>query len=243
MEGSTTPQPQDTSPSSESPTEPPPPPELKDSAPDSFELPEWLDFLRNRLILGGLGIVVTMLLLAIVLVALGGEGGGVRPQLVLGSDMPEGTPPAFRGDGLAGRMLVTVSLRNGPGVNHPILGIVPSGALVSVIGRDADEGWLQIVPAAGIPGWVPRSAVDVAGEVSELVIGAPGEGPSVVVPTQIPVFVPEEPVEAPTLPSAVEPTPTLAPPPTATPQPVEPTATLAPAPTATPPGGSGNVLP
>ena len=244
MSGPTTPQSPEPPARSVVPTEPPPPAAIGELPLDTIELPEWLAFLRNRVILGGLGVVVTMLILAIVLVALGGGDGGVGPQLTLGNSTPEGTPQEFRGEGLAGRMLVTVSMRNGPGTRFPVLGILARGTLVSVIGRDADESWLQIVSSAGIPGWVPASTIEVTGDIATLEIGAPGQGPSIVVPTQIPGIVPEDPVVVP--PTSVPPTLVPTPKPIeATPTPLPPapaTVTPVPAPTATPPGMSGGVF-
>ena len=247
MSGPTTPQSAEMPAPSEAPTEPPLSGGTDELSPDTIELPGWLDFLRNRVILGGLGVVVTMLLLAIVLVALGGGDGGVRPQLALGNSTSKGTPQEFRGEGLAGRMLVTVSMRNGPGATFPVLGVVARGTLVSVIGRDADENWLQIVTSAGIPGWVPASTIEVTGDIATLDIGAEGPGPSIVVPTQVPGVVPVEPViplPPPIAPPPLEPTqiPAEATSTPLPPPPPPPTAPPVPAPTATPPGSSGEVF-
>ena len=255
MEGRTPAEPPDApgSPSSaEPPAERPAPPGLEPLTPEysgtGFVLPEWLAFLRNRLILGGLASVLVLLLVAIVLVALGGGDSGPERPLAVGAETPEGTPTPPRGEGLGGRVRVTVTLRNGPGTSYAILGIVPAGAVVSVVGRDDEGAWLQIVGASGIPGWVPASAVDVVGDISKLAIGEAGRGPSIPVPTRIsePIIEDDEedivlpPPPTPTRPAP--PTSTPPPPPTATrppPPPPTPTRRPPPPPTSTPPAQGG----
>ncbi len=85
--------------------------------------------------------------------------------------------PARRG--LVGHVLTTVTMRNGPGPTHAILGTIPRGALVSVVGRNSDEDWLQVIPVSGIRGWVDADLIEVTGDISELIIAGPGAGPSV----------------------------------------------------------------
>jgi uncharacterized protein YraI len=79
---------------------------------------------------------------------------------------------------------VTASLHNGPGTGYPILGTLPSGAIVKVIGRSDDSTWLQVVSQVGITGWLPAAVVEVNGDIAQLAVGAPGPGPSIAVPTQ-----------------------------------------------------------
>lgn len=215
-----------------------------------FVLPEWLSFLQNRVILGGLAAVIVLLLVAIVLVAFDGSGDSEGQQAVLAGTPDADATPGLGGE-FAGRIRVTTTLRNGPGTEFAILGTLPSGAVVSVIGRNEDSTWLQIVPQSGVPGWVPADVVEIAGDVSQLAVGAPGRGPSVAVPTQPPIF--DEPPVIPTriipeeeegpLPPEVPPPPTR-PPPTRPPTPTSPPAPTVPPPTPTPvpptptPGGT-----
>ena len=201
---------------------------------DGFTLPEWLAFLRNRFILGGLAAVAVLLIIAVVLIALGGGDGDLDRPLAAGLSTPEELPTVANGSELVGRINNTVSLRNGPGVTYAILGTISGGTVVSVVGRSEDAGWLQIVPPSGITGWVLAAFVNVLGDVSQLAVGQPGKGPSVRIPTSVPRPVDETPITLSTPPPAA---PTSPPPAalTATPPPAAaPTATPTALPPATP---------
>ncbi|MCH7719317.1 MAG: SH3 domain-containing protein [Chloroflexi bacterium] len=189
---------------------------------DGVSLPEWLAFLRNRAILGGLATVVVLLIIAVVLVALGGGDGDLERPLAAGLSTPEELPTVTNGSELVGRINNTVSLRNGPGVTFAILGTISGGTVVSVVGRSEDSVWLQIVPPSGITGWVLAAFVNVLGDISQLAVGQPGKGPFVRVPTSVPGLVGEPPGILPTPPPAA---PTSPPPaaPTSPPPPVAPT--------------------
>lgn len=204
--------------------------------PDGFVLPEWLAFLHNRAILGGLSILVVLLLTAIILVAMGGGDSGFSRPLLSGITTPEGTLTPGPGGELVGRMRITGTLRNGPGATFAILGTIPVGTRVTVVGRNEDSTWLQVIPPSGIQGWVPIDFVDVAGDISKLVIGEAGRGPSVAIPTRVPgpaLALTSTPVP----PAAATATQALLP--TAIPLPPTPTApapTETPLPPMTPPG-------
>jgi hypothetical protein len=165
--------------------------------------PAWMQLLRNRLILGGLGIVALLTVTAIVLVAIGSsDGSGSRA--VAGNRTPDADETFVVRGGLPGRMLRTVSMRAGPGPSYQIVGTVPRQARVAVIGRSDDSEWLQLnyPPGSTIEGWVLIDFVQVTGNISGLPIGAASEGPDIVVPTFIPVDtpvidLPTEPIETP----------------------------------------------
>jgi uncharacterized protein YraI len=231
--------------SGEGPPGPPPaPPELEELvsgalAPSqatgeahSFELPDWQAFLRNRFILGGLAIVVVLLLIAVVLVVVGSGDGGPGPRSVSGATTPDSESTALPRRGLIGHVRTTATMRNGPGRTYAILGTIRRGARVSVVGRNADETWLQITYPAGsqLRGWVDAGFIEVTGDISQLAIAGPGAGPSVLVPTGAVPTVGEPVVPSPTQPLAAA-TATPSPSPTAAPA---PSPTLTPAPTATP---------
>lgn len=218
--------------------------------PGGIELPEWLAFLRNRAILGGLGLVVVLLLATIVLVALGGGDDGLEELSAAGVETPVAKSTVASGQGLTGNVIVTATMRIGPATTYAILGTIPSGALVSVIGRNANSSWLQVIypPGSQLKGWVPAKVIEVTGDTSKLAVAGPGEGPSVPVPTSdVPLayFTPVPPPIASPDPTSITPairTPlptatTAAPPATATPPPTQqPPAPTAPSPpTNTPP--------
>lgn len=223
---------------------------------------DWAGLLRNRFILGGIGVVVVLFLAAIVLVAVGGgDDDDVGRSIASGTEVPgESTANSVRG--LSGEMRTTTTMRNGPGATYAIIGTIPSGAVVSIVGRNADEAWLQVTYPAGsqLRGWVPAGSLKVSGDVSRLTIAGPGESPGALVPTSpAPIIadpgplgtasLPTDPpptapivtpagTEAPTAPPPVGPSATATtgptkPPPTLTPEPVTPTEK--PATTPTPP--------
>lgn len=151
----------------------------------SFAPADWLAVLRNRLILTGLAVVTVLLLIAIVLVAIGsGDGGPVR-RTVVDISTPEGEPTALPGRALSGFVRTTTSMRNGPGPTYPVLGTIPKRALVTVVGRNANESWLQVAypPGSQLRGWVSLAYIDVDGDISRLAIAGPGAAPAVAVPT------------------------------------------------------------
>ena len=190
-------------------------------------LPDWLDLLRNRFILAGLGGLVVLALIAIVLVAFGRDDGSPGRRSAVVPGVADGGSEDTTSDGIVGLTRITATMRNGPDSTYSILGTIPRGARVPVIGRNADDTWLQITypPGSELQGWVSANSLDVSGDVSQLVIAGPGSGPSVAVPTsQFPFVQPtsEEPaVVEPTRTPYVRPTsrPTPLPRPTRTPRP------------------------
>jgi uncharacterized protein YraI len=238
----------------------PPPPKLEPRVPSaarpraapalSSRWDAWLPLLNNRAILSGLGLVIVLLLTAIVLVSIGhGNQGTHRAVVAIPTTEPDST--ALPRGSLSGHIVTTASLRNGPDSTYALLGTVPKGASVAVIGRNSDESWLQIryPPGSSLLGWVDAQFLETTGDVSLLAVAGPGPGPSVPRPTGSapPTAIPTEEEATPTpaeeaTPSATA-TPTLEAQPTPTEQPQQtptlapqPTPTLAPQPTATPLG-------
>jgi uncharacterized protein YraI len=178
----------------------PPPPPLEATLPHMEARPaqrtaahyggrfeEWLDLLNNRLVLGALGLVAVLLLTAIVFLSIGrGDAGPNRSVSAIATS--GGTPRTL--GGLSGRLLATVSVRNGP--NSPdILGTIPKGTVITVVGRSEDSTWLQIryPPNSTLRGWVDAQFLDVTGNVSLLEVGSPGPSPSIEAPTAEPTHV------------------------------------------------------
>lgn len=206
---------------------------------------DWHAVLHNRFIIAGLGALVLLLLTAIVLFALGGDNDNA--STASGQPTADGrvTTPVL-GPGLNGKLRTTASMRNGPGPGYPILGTIPRSAVVTVVGRNVDNTWFQVIypPGFTIRGWVQATLIDIEGDVSSLVIAGPGAGPDIEVPTYagpIDVPIPTEPggtefEETPTpRPTRVLPTSTPFPIPTEAP-------TFTPRPTS-PPGRPGRATP
>ncbi len=192
-------------------------------------LAEWQALLRNRFILGGLAILVVLLLVTIVLVVLGGGDDDSTPRSSLRPTTPNADTTVVLLTGLRGQVRTTTTMRNGPDTTYAILGTIPKGAVVSVVGRNADDTWLQVTypPGSQLRGWVSVAFVEVAGDISQLAIADPGAGPSipiptgeggtVLLPTDTPAPLVTEPPPTET-PGAATPTPTRLRPATATPQ-------------------------
>jgi uncharacterized protein YraI len=172
---------------------PPPPllPEIAEPAPPRLVAAagrssgQWLALFRNRLIIAGLSLIALLVVAAAVLVVIG--NGDDEEQLRAG--LVEPTPAAGAatptGGELTGMLRTTASMRNGPGVEYPAIGTVPEGAAVPVVGRNADDSWIQVVypPGFDVLGWVNLAFIDIDGDISALVIAGPGESPNVPIPT------------------------------------------------------------
>ncbi len=189
----------------------------------------WLAFLRNRLVLAGLAAVVVLLLIAVVLISFGSGNGEPRRRSAAGASSPDSEATVLPSDGLVGQVRTTTTMRNGPGPDYPILGTIPRGALVAVVGRSANQSWLQVTypPGSQLRGWVSIAYIDVTGDIDQLAVAGPGTAASIAIPTNA----------APVAPSSTP--PTAAPAATEPPLPAatdteRPTRTPRPAPTRTP---------
>jgi len=219
---------------------PPPPPELEEltqpqpalspptqrAGPNASFWSEWSGPLQNRLILAALGIVVVLLLVAIVLIVIGHGRGGTEGNASVSAATRENSKTQVKPiGGLAGKASTTISYRNGPGPGYTILGTIPKGAVVAVVGRSEDESWLQVrYPVnSTLKGWVDARLVNVDGDITALVIAGPGPVPNVEVtfeppPTPFNFGTPTEEVATLTPTRTVRPSPTVRVTPTRTPR-------------------------
>ena len=181
---------------------------------------DWAGILQNRLILSGLAVIVVLALITIVLVTIGNGDGGPNPRSLAGGGTPEASPTALPGGALVGEVRTTTTIRSGPGSSFSILGTVPRGALVSVVGRDENQAWLQVSypPGSELLGWVSIAFIEVSGDISQLVVAEAGEPPSIVIPTSIVI---ETATELPTVTEPLAPTETPSPEPKKPPPPTE----------------------
>src|ERR1700694_1404455 len=169
---------------------PPPPPELEalsdpahpevrapiSPSPQSQQLDGWFGFLNNRLLLAALGLVVVLLLTAIVLIAIGrgnASSNDSSSKVVVASGRKTPVPAV---GGLVGTTVSTIGFRNGPDVTYPILGTIPRGATVAIVGRSQDSAWLQVGHPAtfDLKGWVDAKLLNVDGDVTVLALAGPG---------------------------------------------------------------------
>lgn len=174
------------------PPEPPLPAELQPGAPPPTTLPpddgsfwaDWQSLLRNRLILGGLSLLIVLLLTTLVLVLLGrGDNSTDGPAVEVST--PAKTSPPLPAGSVIGRMRTTASMLAGPDPQYSPLGTIRSGVVLQIIGRSADDAWLQVIypPGTQLRGWVNRTLLEVTGNVSLLRIAGPEAGPNVELPT------------------------------------------------------------
>lgn len=85
------------------------------------------------------------------------------PQL--GPLNPEPTGPSA---------LTTLDVRVGPGEGYVVVGLLPRGARLDVVGRDETARWLAIVftPGSAFHGWVPVSRVEGIVNVAALQVAS-----------------------------------------------------------------------
>jgi uncharacterized protein YraI len=147
-----------------------------------------------------------LLLTAIVLVAIGhgdDEGSGSSNVVAPAGNDDDETPVIPIG-GLLATASTTASYRNGPDTRFVILGTIPRGAHVAVVGRSEDNAWLQVryPPNSNLKGWVDAKLLRVEGDVTVLAIAGPGPVASVDSVTYVPtigVYEPEATLPPPTV--------------------------------------------
>ena len=68
------------------------------------------------------------------------------------------------------RALVALDVHIGPGVNYQVIGSLPRGAQLDLVGRDASSQWVAVAFAGGtkINGWVPSLSVAGVPDVKAL---------------------------------------------------------------------------
>jgi tetratricopeptide (TPR) repeat protein len=96
-----------------------------------------------------------------------------------------------------------LSFRSGPGRLYPIIGEIPAGAQVTIIGRSSDKAWWRVcyaangesecvapagvTPKTGQQGWVPYAALDARGRTDTVAVVTPAVSlPAVVRATATP---------------------------------------------------------
>lgn len=82
-------------------------------------------------------------------------------------DSPVATPTP---SGRSPMALIALDVHIGPGVNYQVVGSLPRGAKLDVIGRDASSQWIAIAFAGGtkINGWVPSQSVSGVSDIKSL---------------------------------------------------------------------------
>lgn len=84
---------------------------------------------------------------------------------------------------VAGKVLASVSMRNGPGETYEVVGRLNPGQEVKVIGKTRDSEWLLI--EEGGQRWVPRTAIELAESLALVPIKEPTPVPATPTSTSV----------------------------------------------------------
>ncbi|HLG10963.1 MAG TPA: SH3 domain-containing protein [Dehalococcoidia bacterium] len=141
--------------------------------------------LRNPYVLAGLAVAIAIVaaVFVVILFGSGGGNGGFEGGVVSRPLTPE---PGDDG-GIKGLAVQIAAVREGPGRDYFEIGLLRSGHEVSVVGRNADSTWYEIIyPDSDLEGWVQASALKLpenAASLISVVNFTPIPKPSVVQPT------------------------------------------------------------
>ncbi|MCO6450280.1 MAG: SH3 domain-containing protein [Caldilineales bacterium] len=81
---------------------------------------------------------------------------------------PTPTPPPFAVAVATG----TTNLRGGPGTNYPVVGSLPEGAQMKIIGKNQNGTWWQLERDNGDPAWIIANRVNAQGPANEIAVAA-----------------------------------------------------------------------
>ena len=171
------------------PVAPPPPYEEHDDYDDAE-----YSMLRNPYVLAALAVAGAIMLAVVFVIAFSSNDSGIGSAGSVNSR----TPTPLPGDlpGVQAEVIAIAAIREGPGLEFFELGLLRNGQDVTVVGRNDDASWYQIIFAgADLKGWVPDSALrlpDGAEEQIEEVVFSPIPKPSVEQPTPTPPVSPTE---------------------------------------------------
>ena len=142
--------------------------------------------LRNPYVLAGLAVAVAIVaaVFVVILFGSGGDSGSFNGNGVVSAPL---TPGAGDSGGIKVRSIAIAAVREGPGRDYFEIGLLRTGNEVSVVGRNADSTWYEIIyPGSDLQGWVPASALklpDNAASLISVVSFTPIPKPSVAQPT------------------------------------------------------------
>jgi Bacterial SH3 domain len=160
---------------------------------DDYDEVEY-SMLRNPYVLAALA-VAGAIILAVAFVIIFSEGGD-SPGSSAGIVSNTPTPAPGELPGVQAKVIAIAAIREGPGLEFFELGLLRNGQDVSVVGRNDDSSWYQIIFAGTeLKGWVPHSALrvpDGADALIETVVFTPIPKPSVEQPTPTPAATPTE---------------------------------------------------
>jgi hypothetical protein len=161
---------------------------------DGYDEAEY-SMLRNPYVLAALAVAGAIILAVVFVIAFSnGDGGGG----IGGGGVTSNTPTPLPGDqpGVQAEVIAIAAIREGPGLDFFELGLLSKGQHVTVVGRNDDASWYQIIFAGSdLRGWVPDSALRLpedSDDLVEVVVFTPVPRPSVEQPTPTPAVTPTE---------------------------------------------------
>ena len=142
--------------------------------------------IRNRYVLAGLAVTISIILAILVVVIFGGgSGDSIAAPVATYRSTPS------PGRGLAVSSIAIATVREGPGASYVEIGVLRNRQDVEVVGRNTDASWFQIFypSQSQLRGWVPSSALGVPdANLDSIPIAAvtPIPRPTVIQPTLVP---------------------------------------------------------
>ncbi len=99
--------------------------------------------------------------------------GDLNSVPIVGSSGGSAPPPAP--GSVAATANVTLNIRNGPGATFGVVGYLPGGATVPVLGRNGDSSWV-FIDRNGTKGWVAAWLCSISGDLSSVPVTSQSGG-------------------------------------------------------------------
>jgi TolB protein len=106
------------------------------------------------------------------------------PLMISALSLSSPTPTVTPATAQAEVLVSSLNVRQGPGVDYPIIGVALAGDKFEVVGVNASGNWVQVVTADGDPGWISGQSAytRVTGLLSEAPV-VPASPPPASTPT------------------------------------------------------------
>jgi hypothetical protein len=145
-------------------------------------------FLRNPIVICGLGGLALAFLIVVVVLVIGHSTSNAGSDTGTKIASAGKTPTAGASDelqGITGKATSTLNVRSGPGNGYSVLGLLLKNAEVNITGRSDDGEWLQVeYPIhSNLHGWLMADSLDVKGDSTALPIATPEAIPLAEAPT------------------------------------------------------------
>ena len=145
-------------------------------------------FLRNPIVICGLGGLALAFLIVVVVLVIGHSTSNAGSDTGAKIASAGKTPTAGASDelqGITGKATSTLNVRSGPGDGYSVLGLLLKNAEINITGQSDDGEWLQVeYPIhSNLHGWLMADSLDVKGDLTALPIATPEAIPLAEAPT------------------------------------------------------------